>query len=100
MGENEQAYDRAFNLGADYRLTGRPRSDSPYTPKTSSNPLYLAFLRGWADVHKNWGAKVRGWPFTPLPPVVNVKKDDTLRKLRQSSGDSAHDGAGKGNDPA
>ena len=73
MGEKEKAdTNRAFSEGSDARLKGLPRSANPYAPKVSNNPLYLAWQRGWDDVSKKWGVRVRNrWSFPPLPPLVN-----------------------------
>ena len=63
----------AFNQGCDARLAGTPLGANPYCSSAGhpEQSAYLAWRRGWHDVHGSWGARLKpGDPrFVPLPPI-------------------------------
>lgn len=62
-----QGASLAFNEGCDARLSGLLRWQNPYNPHSWG---YSSWSRGWASVHYNWGADVRGrWRYRPLRPL-------------------------------
>lgn len=66
---------RAFNLGCQARLDGKPLSDCPYGGLTESGcdyrELKFHWRLGWKDVDQYWGTNSRAQPRS-LPTVQEV----------------------------
>jgi len=66
--------DRAFNIGCDARLAGKPLMSCP---DFESKSLEQNWRRGWRQVQREWGSipirrKLEGrpyWHFKPLPEI-------------------------------
>lgn len=57
---------RAFNVGADSRIAGRPVATCPY----GRDDLRRSFEHGWTSADREWGADVHPSRRTRLPEVV------------------------------